>query len=372
MADQPVATGVKNACSNQPQMTRVWLALGSNLGDRDRYLESARAALSDAGVKLVRESRVSETEPVGITDQPRFLNQVLEVETSLEPRPLLETVKRIEEQVGRIQRQRWGPREIDIDILRYDGRTGAFIDVFASGGGLTKPSALTFGPDGNLYVNSQGTNAVLRYDGITGRFMDMFVTGDPSDPSDQINQDSTGLTFGPDGNLYINSHKTDSVLRFDGKTGAPRGVFAVGPELQQPAGLAFGPDGNLYVASHGPNPVLRYDGVTGALIDIFVAAGAGSIRNPTVLQFGRDGTLYVASRGNSRVLRFKSRKSSFALERGVDVDLNQYPVLSWTWKVSELPAGGDFRYLHTDDQAAQVDDIGRTGVEAVFRATDQP
>jgi len=103
-------------------MTRVWLALGSNLGDRDRYLESARAALSAAGVKLVRESRVSETEPVGITDQPRFLNQVLEVETSLEPRPLLETVKRIEEQVGRIQRQRWGPREIDIDILRYDGR----------------------------------------------------------------------------------------------------------------------------------------------------------------------------------------------------------------------------------------------------------
>jgi len=103
-------------------MTRVWLALGSNLGDRDRYLESARSALSDAGVRLVRESRVSETEPVGITDQPRFLNQVLEVETSLEPRPLLETVKRIEEQVGRIQRQRWGPREIDIDILRYDGR----------------------------------------------------------------------------------------------------------------------------------------------------------------------------------------------------------------------------------------------------------
>ena len=65
---------------------------------------------------------MAETEPVGITDQPRFLNQVLEVETSLEPRPLLETVKRIEEQVGRIQRQRWGPREIDIDILRYDGR----------------------------------------------------------------------------------------------------------------------------------------------------------------------------------------------------------------------------------------------------------
>jgi len=103
-------------------VTRVWLALGSNLGDRRRYLAAARDALPSAGVAIVRQSRVAETEPVGVTDQPRFLNQVLEVETSLEPRPLLETVKRIEEQVGRIQRQRWGPREIDIDILRYDGR----------------------------------------------------------------------------------------------------------------------------------------------------------------------------------------------------------------------------------------------------------
>jgi 2-amino-4-hydroxy-6-hydroxymethyldihydropteridine diphosphokinase len=103
-------------------VTRVWLALGSNLGDRDRYLASARAALRSAGVTVVRESRIKETEPVGVTDQPRFLNQVLEVETAMEPRPLLEAVKRIEERVGRIQRQRWGPREIDIDILRYNGR----------------------------------------------------------------------------------------------------------------------------------------------------------------------------------------------------------------------------------------------------------
>jgi hypothetical protein len=58
--------------------------------------------------------------------------------------------------------------------------------------------------------------------------------------------------------------------------------------------------------------------------------------------------------GNSRVLRLKSRKSSFALERGVDVDINQYPVLNWSWKVSELPAGGDVRKAATDDQAAQV------------------
>ena len=100
----------------------MWLALGSNLGDRARYLEAARAALPGAGMTVVRASRVAETEPVGVRDQPRFLNQVLEVETSLEPRPLLEAVKTIEERLGRTAHQRWGPREIDIDILRYDGR----------------------------------------------------------------------------------------------------------------------------------------------------------------------------------------------------------------------------------------------------------
>lgn len=104
-------------------MTRVWLALGSNLGDRAGYLKAARNAMPEAGINLLQASRVAETEPVGVHDQPRFLNQVLEVETSLEPRPLLEAVKAIEQQLGRTARERWGPREIDIDILRYDGRT---------------------------------------------------------------------------------------------------------------------------------------------------------------------------------------------------------------------------------------------------------
>ena len=103
--------------------SRVWLALGSNLGDRAGYLEAARAALPKAGITVVKASRVAETDPVGVRDQPRFLNQVLEVETSLEPRPLLDAVKNLEQELGRTTSQRWGPREIDIDILTYDGRT---------------------------------------------------------------------------------------------------------------------------------------------------------------------------------------------------------------------------------------------------------
>ena len=103
-------------------MTTVWLALGSNLGDRHQNLAKARQSLTDSGVSIVRASRVAETAAVGIVDQPAFLNQVLQAETVLEPRPLLETAKRIEHQLGRQPRQRWGPREIDIDILRYDER----------------------------------------------------------------------------------------------------------------------------------------------------------------------------------------------------------------------------------------------------------
>ena len=90
------------------------------------------------------------------------------------------------------------------------------------------------------------------------------------------------------------------------------------------------------------------------------------ILNPTTAPPGRlpDGWQLKVNRGtpditligeaNSRVLRFKSRKSSFALERGVDVDINQFPYLTWNWKVSQLPSGGDFRRASRDDQAAQV------------------
>lgn len=104
-------------------MTRAWLALGSNLGDRAAYLAATRQGLAREGIAVLRASEVAETEPVGIVSQPRFLNQVLVVETALEPRPLLDTIKRLERELGRQPRQRWGPREIDIDILRYDERT---------------------------------------------------------------------------------------------------------------------------------------------------------------------------------------------------------------------------------------------------------
>jgi 2-amino-4-hydroxy-6-hydroxymethyldihydropteridine diphosphokinase len=94
-----------------------FLGLGSNLGDRRRNLLQARKALEKAGVKVLRASSVYRTEPVEMTDQPWFLNQVLKVETNLTPQELLSLAKSIELRMKRVRTEAKGPRTIDIDIL---------------------------------------------------------------------------------------------------------------------------------------------------------------------------------------------------------------------------------------------------------------
>ena len=96
----------------------VFLALGSNLGDRIDHLNLARKELSGE-VKIIKESGIYETPPWGFVDQPAFLNQVLSAETSLSAHDLLVFVKNIEKQMGRVETFRNGPRVIDIDILLY-------------------------------------------------------------------------------------------------------------------------------------------------------------------------------------------------------------------------------------------------------------
>jgi len=100
-------------------MHLVYLALGSNLGNRSENLRSAIKNLRPE-VKVIKCSQVYETPPWGYEDQPRFLNQVIEVETNLDPNELLEYVKEIEGKIGREKAFRYGPRSIDIDILFYD------------------------------------------------------------------------------------------------------------------------------------------------------------------------------------------------------------------------------------------------------------
>jgi 2-amino-4-hydroxy-6-hydroxymethyldihydropteridine diphosphokinase len=100
---------------------QIYLALGSNLGDRLGNLEAALAALAPR-VRLQAASPVYETPPWGYEDQPAFLNQVVEVETDLDPWELLAFLKQLEKQLGRRPSVRNGPRLIDLDIVFYNDR----------------------------------------------------------------------------------------------------------------------------------------------------------------------------------------------------------------------------------------------------------
>jgi 2-amino-4-hydroxy-6-hydroxymethyldihydropteridine diphosphokinase len=101
--------------------TVAYVAVGSNLGDREAHLALARQAIAELpGCCLLRASRVEETEPLGGMRQPPYLNQMLEVETSLEPEQLLAALQRIEAAAGRTRTERWAPRTLDLDIVLYD------------------------------------------------------------------------------------------------------------------------------------------------------------------------------------------------------------------------------------------------------------
>jgi 2-amino-4-hydroxy-6-hydroxymethyldihydropteridine diphosphokinase len=97
----------------------IYLSLGSNLGDRSANLESAIEALAEIGVRVSRRSSIYETEPVDFVAQPWFLNCVVEAETSLGPRQLLEGLQAIERKLGSKKLVPRGPRIIDLDIIFY-------------------------------------------------------------------------------------------------------------------------------------------------------------------------------------------------------------------------------------------------------------
>jgi 2-amino-4-hydroxy-6-hydroxymethyldihydropteridine diphosphokinase len=96
-------------------VTRAYVALGANLGDREATIRAAVAALPG----VVAVSSLRDTAPVGVVDQPRFLNGVAALETDLSARELLETLLDVERALGRERAERWGPRTIDLDLLLY-------------------------------------------------------------------------------------------------------------------------------------------------------------------------------------------------------------------------------------------------------------
>ena len=105
-------------------MTDVaYIALGSNLGNRDLALARARAAIAAIrDTRLIAATEVEETEPIGTIPQGKFLNQMVAVSTTLPPRTLLAALHRIERAAGRVRATRWGPRTLDLDIVMIEGK----------------------------------------------------------------------------------------------------------------------------------------------------------------------------------------------------------------------------------------------------------
>lgn len=190
-------------------------------------------------------------------------------------------------------------------ILRYDGTTGAFIDPFTQGSLGDKVANVLFGPDGNVYVGitveGPGTSHIARFDATTGAYLGDFVA-----PGSGGLRTLSGMVFGPSvGNpgkldLYVASARDSNVLRFDGSTGAFLGDFIPAGRggLSGAIGITFGPDGNLYVSSAGglnggpTSGVFRYQGPAGAspgaFIGTFVSPGSGELMSPFAVLFGPD------------------------------------------------------------------------------------
>ena len=101
-------------------MTRAFVGLGANLGSREATLLRAVDLLAATeGVSVVAVSALRDTEPVGVVDQPYFLNGAVAVDTTLSPRELLQVMLDVERSLGRVRTERWGPRTVDLDLLVY-------------------------------------------------------------------------------------------------------------------------------------------------------------------------------------------------------------------------------------------------------------
>lgn len=218
-------------------------------------------------------------------------------------------------------------------VLRYDLASGAFLGVFASGGGLDNPVGLTYGPDGALYVVSADSDEILRYDGNTGAFLGAFVVG-PLLGGRQLN-------FGPQGDLYLASGSGDRILRYDGTSGVLLGVAAQGGGLDGPTSFTFGPGGDLYVGSVLGDAVLRFDGQTGAFEGVFAHE---HLDGPHDVAFGPEGHLYVSNAfGSEDVVRFDGQTGAFLDVFVVDPGVTFPLGLTWTSDGGLLVAnqGGD-------------------------------
>lgn len=169
---------------------------------------------------------------------------------------------------------------VDVTPGVVDGFLGDF--VAPGSGGLSTTDGLAWGADRNLYVSSSDTGQVLRFHGRTGAFLGVFADG--------ING-AGNLQFGPDGLLYVCEKGSGRVLRFDPETGDLIDVFVQGAELSTPVGLAWR-DGVLFVSDfNGNRQVLRYDAQTGEFLGPLADLPGG----PLIARLGPDDNIWVSA-----------------------------------------------------------------------------
>ncbi|HKQ50713.1 MAG TPA: NHL repeat-containing protein [Phycisphaerae bacterium] len=122
------------------------------------------------------------------------------------------------------------------NVLKFDGSTGAYLGEFVStgSGGLDDPTGMAWGPNGNLFVASIQTDRVVEFDGLSGQFIRVFASGENL-------QRPRVVEFGPNGNLFVANETADNVVEFDGSSGAFVRVFAESGGLDYPIGMAFKP-----------------------------------------------------------------------------------------------------------------------------------
>lgn len=212
-------------------------------------------------------------------------------------------------------------------VREYFATSGYPIQNLAAGV-VVDPHDCIFGADRQLYVASYTNDRIVRINVDTGTSSTFVAAG-----SGGLDGPSS-LVFSPNGNLFVASRLTSSVIQYNGATGALVGTFvpAASGGLSQPYGLIFGPNGNLFVTS-GNNTVIQYNGATGALIGTFVTAGSGGLSGPRGLTFLPDGDLVVASFSNSRLLRYDGVTGASLGQ------FNNGPTMESAWGVRVGPDG---------------------------------